>query len=778
MPELAVIETGHFDCIIWSKDIRSSQQRLKRTLEERDRVTPVTDFRFTPPLLLKGDSEPISSLYLDDVVFFENKYYEIEFLFHQPLKEDAPYPEVRHKLKAIEDAFHYSSRSHSLRGSINTGNHIGTFSFTLAFPCHGSMIEQSFAFDILPLKMDMQSDFKAMNDAVDAVFPLWRYSLAEATSHSLSAVKKPHSQFLLLWFARFESLHKELLAGLKHVVNAPHSRLMGYKHVVPMSRLKGRLSRKQEEQLALEKANKNYEKSFTLSKKRLHFDTPENRFIKAVLEQGITKLKRIQQLAYMAPESGKPRFSYSFLNNLVDWQMSLRHFQKQPFFREVGKYTGMKRESLVLQQKPGYSKVYKIWQQLKWYLELLDGEDRLSLRNVADMYEVWCFLEVRRIVLELGFEELPTNKVPLLDSGISVSMKGGMAGAFHFRRSDGVKVRLAHEPVFNKAKGDIRTWLVRQKPDILLEATFPDGGQIIWLFDAKYRIDNSKDDSKGAAGPDRVPDDAINQMHRYRDALIHRSKFDEKGFTKTRPVFGAYVLYPGYFNQLCERNPYNPAINEVGIGAFSLLPQSDNKGSHWLTVFLKQKLGEVSLTYPTANSEKYFVEDAYRISGKGYSISHYQGLTILASQLGPDRNTAYLEQYRNGDAKFYHTKMIAFERQKIQQHIATEARYLAVALDGEDSIIRQVDYIYPILDAKRVQRGTLTEDQTGTSVVSNPDEWFWLFTLGPALKLKKTLIQPRKEHFELKLVKRDDLTLGYGWDDLPELYSSLMKKVH
>ncbi|WP_299735544.1 DUF2357 domain-containing protein [uncultured Endozoicomonas sp.] len=777
MPELAVIDTGHFSCVIWSKDVRSSQQRLRRTLEERGQVPPVSDIRFSPPLLMKGEAEIVSQQVLDDPVFFENKYYEIEFLFRQSLKPGEPLPEVRHKLKAVEDAFHYSSRSRSLRGSINTGNHVGAFSFTLAYPYEGSLIEQSFTFDVLPLKMDMQSDFKAMNDAVDAVFPLWRYSLAESTSHSLSAVKKPHSQFLLLWFARFESLHKELLAGLKHVVNAPHSRLMEYKHSVPMSRLKGRLSRKQEEQLALEKANKNYEKSFTLSKKRLHVDTPENRFIKAVLEHGTAKLQRIQQLAAMAPESGKSRFSDSFLDNLASWQKALRHFQKQPFFREVGDYTGMKRESLVLQQKPGYSKVYKIWQQLKWYLELLDGEDRLSLRNVAEMYEVWCFLEVRRILLELGFIEIPKNRVPLVNTGIRVSMQDGMAGAFHFQRPDGVKVRLAHEPLFKKSQGNIRTWLVRQKPDILLEATFPDGAEIIWLFDAKYRIDTSKDDSPALKGADRVPDDAINQMHRYRDALIHRSKFDDKGFTKTRPVFGAYVLYPGFFNQLCERNPYGAAINGVGIGAFSLLPQADNKGSHWLSVFLKQKLGDISAKYTVANSDRYFVEDAYRISGKGYSISHYQGLTILASQLGPDRNASYMDQFRKGDAKFYHTKMLAFTRQEIEQHIASEARYLAVALDNETTGNREVDYIYPIVQAKRVQRGSLTEEHTGTPVVVDPDEWFWLFELGPALKLKKTLIQLRKEHFELKLAKINDLSHDYDWDGLPELYSSLMKKV-
>ena len=43
---------------------------------------------------------------------------------------------------------------------------------------------------------------------------------------------------------------------------------------------------------------------------------------------------------------------------------------------------------------------------------------------------------------------------------------------------------------------------------------------------------------------DHIPDDAINQMHRYRDALIHLEKADDGITEKSRPVVGAFVLYP------------------------------------------------------------------------------------------------------------------------------------------------------------------------------------------------------------------------------------------
>ncbi|WP_422474770.1 hypothetical protein [Endozoicomonas sp. ALB032] len=108
MPELAVIETGHFDCVIWSKDIRSSQRRLERTLTERGNAVPTSEVRFSPPLLLKHATEPVFELCLGEAVFFENKYYEIEFLFHQPPEAGDPLPTVQHKLKVIEESFRFS----------------------------------------------------------------------------------------------------------------------------------------------------------------------------------------------------------------------------------------------------------------------------------------------------------------------------------------------------------------------------------------------------------------------------------------------------------------------------------------------------------------------------------------------------------------------------------------------------------------------------------------------------------------------------------------------
>ncbi|MBK8675991.1 MAG: DUF2357 domain-containing protein [Cellvibrionales bacterium] len=84
---------------------------------------------------------------------------------------------------------------------------------------------------------------------------------------------------------------------------------------------------------------------------------------------------------------------------------AIRTIPGASFFREVGDFNGMSRESLVLHQKAGYSGVYRIWQQLKLYLDTLGAASSISMKTVADLYEVWCLLEILRMLIELGFEE-------------------------------------------------------------------------------------------------------------------------------------------------------------------------------------------------------------------------------------------------------------------------------------------------------------------------------------------------------------------------------------
>lgn len=119
---------------------------------------------------------------------------------------------------------------------------------------------------------------------------------------------------------------------------------------------------------------------------------------------------------------------------------------------------------------------------------------------------------------------------------------------------------------------EVRT--VPQKPDIVLQLTKDDvekGMKMTYLFDAKYRIDK-----KNGSGVDLPPEDAINQMHRFRDAIYYHDYTSDQ-FKKE--VIGGYILFPGDGapNQV-QLSRFYKSIEEVNIGAFPLRPKdADNR---------------------------------------------------------------------------------------------------------------------------------------------------------------------------------------------------------
>lgn len=757
-----------FDLIIWSKDVSGSRKRLERTLSSRNKPLPSTRILVHPAIVETATGRLIEALELPEPVFFENKQYDIEFAFPSELKDaftQKP-PAIEHRLRTVEDAFHYSPRTNSLRATVNTGNDIGWFKIELVYEVNGKVSRHSISFEVLPTKMDMASDLSTINSVIDEEFPLWRYSLAEKTQQQMQSVKKPHPDFLLLWFAQFEQLFSELNAGLKHIVNSPHSRLLSTKKIVRIDRLKGRFSPKLEEGVARAIADKHYDKLFPIDKKILSVDTPENRFIKSVISTIVSKLAKLRSASIDSnkkPE--KQRLSNSFFKKLDAWQSDIRYFQRQPLFKEVGQFSGLSKESLVLQQKSGYAKVYKAWQQLKWHLDVLEGANNLSLRNVAELYEVWCFLEIRKILLSLGFNETDAKRIPLVNKGIEQRFDDSLQGSFHFERK-GVKIKMAHEPHFNARSKPIKSWTAIQKPDVYLEVVFPNHEKIVWLFDAKYRVETK--DVKGEER-DFAPEDAINQMHRYRDALIHIDKkhlLDDS--IKSRPVFGAYALYPGFYVQATEENPYKAEIEEVGIGAFSLLPSTDGSGSLWLSSFLENKLQRNPVQYDRSATERLYIEEAPRIPYIGTQVSRYQDLVIVANQLGPKRNLEYINKFKQGEADFYHTKLWAFDRQRIEHHIVKEARYLAVALDTPSGK-REIEYIYPILKSSKKRRHDISYDQSGAA--SSSEDIYWLFELGSSLRLKQAVTLDSEPSFKIKLTSREELPKVSEWKHIPEIFS-------
>ena len=772
--ELLSYEHNDFEIHVSTDSLDSPRNKLKRTYLSRSVELP----KYNEMLVLVGSQPMFPS---SDIVgpphiqpfFFENRQYWFEIEFNEHVDKDSF--SVNHKYALLDQSFSSHPKRKSLNAAINFGNDVGLCRFEIQYSINGAQQSVSVAFTVFATKMIQALDLSIMNQEIDRVYPLWRYAISGKTTHTQGRSSRQPEKFELFWLAQFERLVAEFNQGVKRVLNAPHNRLQSYIFQQKLERINKRLGAKQE-QKAKELIASKRSSRLTIKKQRLNLDTPENRFIKIV----IVKTKaNLSQILLSIRADNDSRVSSSFFKNLEVWRDQVGRYAKHPLWQEVGDFKGQYTESKVLQEAAGYSKVYKVWQQLKYYLNGSLGESQLSMKSVADIYEIWCFLEVKSIIESLGFIQQTKTLSHLKQVQFEKQFpKDEMAAAFVYQhKSDGMQIELAHEPSFTPRGSANRTWLANHRPDIVLRVTLENGEAFFILFDAKYRIDTTQFGEK-----DAVPEDAINQMHRYRDAIIHQRLFEHESPMKSRPVLGAFALYPGFFpNQKSEQNPYTEAIKEIGIGAFPLLPSEGNQDSnnYWIKEYLAQKLGKTreALGYKKSSSYDYhFVEDSARIAPYGVNVSRYYGLTFVAPVNELDRDQEYLEKAKTGHLKGYHTRLIATNRQNVHRNIVREIRYLVLTVRDSDQDKEQLgQYLYSVASVKLLPRRDINKEITGKD--SDAIEKYWVFEFsGRPVRLSNAIKKPYEEHFNFKLIKAERLPEVSHWSDIQgdlELYKDL-----
>ena len=142
---------------------------------------------------------------------------------------------------------------------------MGWLRLPLTFEHNGKTQTQHIAFEVLPTKMALHQDLPAMYQAIDKVYPLWRFSLVEKTEQD-ATTSQQRGHFPLMWLANFAALRKRFEQGLKVICAAPHSRLQPTVANIKAAKLKGRLPHKLAEQVKQDFANGQYDKRYAVEK--------------------------------------------------------------------------------------------------------------------------------------------------------------------------------------------------------------------------------------------------------------------------------------------------------------------------------------------------------------------------------------------------------------------------------------------------------------------------------------------------------------------------------
>lgn len=494
--------------------------------------------------------------------FFDNADYPIWIEFKDYVK-DAQFGSI---LQNDNDRF--SFRRHILAGFINYKNEIGRSEIQIIYKVDKETRAFRFGFEVLSTKLDYHEHWRIIVEDIEREYRMLSLDYMRRTFHGFSPDQNGEHPDIV-WWSVFEGEQQKFIKACKSIIDRPRHRLHGEEVYLRADKLK-QTPHNIENRLAEHRKEPAY--LYRVEQHILSNDTQENRFLKFALHQISKRYEDLRQrIEAVKTASGTMKSA------MLATSETLKRLQHHPFFRTIGRFKGISQESMVLQKATGYSQVYRTWNLLRRAYSLNDGLYRLQTKDIATLYEIWCFIEVSHIVkaqLNLDDEDVEHRNRMELNGIFSWELGKGEHSRILFRK-DGVELaELVYNPKnADKENGnvgmkDLVVPTVPQKPDIVLQLTKNDlqqGMKMTYLFDAKYRIDG-KD-----KGVDVPPEDAINQMHRYRDAIYYKD-YDANALKKE--VIGGYILFPGDGepNDVAVSKFYK-TIKEVNIGAFPLRPK-------------------------------------------------------------------------------------------------------------------------------------------------------------------------------------------------------------
>ena len=567
------IECGKFDAI-WTKAKNNiGEQALHSTYSWTEGVVSVilnTDEGERQ--IEKGETAP--------AVFFDNADYPIWVEFADYVKD----AQFGSELQGDNERFTF--RRHILAGFLNYGNEIGKSEIHLIYETKEGTKRFTFSFEVLSTKLNYHEHWRSIIEDIEAEYRMLSLDYMRRTFHGFSPDQSGETPEIV-WWSVFAGEQEKFIRACKSIIERPRHRLHGQETYRRADQLK--VMPREIENMLAEHRNENGH-LYRVEEQIQTNDTQENRFLKFALSQITSKYdvlkRRIENLNNVSDVKKEE------MRNTLS---TLQHLQRNPFFRTVGRYKGMNQESMVLHKATGYSQVYRTWNLLRRGYSLYDGLYRLQTKDIATLYEIWCFIEVSHIV---------KDKLHLSDTDVDHRNRMEMNGVFTWELGKGEHSRILFkkdnvelaELIYNPKNTerensdmgmkDLVVRTVPQKPDIVLQLTKNDlqqGMKMTYLFDAKYRIADRQN------GVDNPPDDAINQMHRYRDAIYYKEHGSE---ALKKEVIGGYILFPG------DGEPDNVAmarfhksIEEVNIGAFPLRPK-DKRNRQLLEDFIEQLIGK------------------------------------------------------------------------------------------------------------------------------------------------------------------------------------------
>lgn len=307
-------------------------------------------------------------------------------------------------------------------------------------------------------------------------------------------------------------------------------------------------------------------------------DTPEHRWLALQMRLITNKLQLV--LHQVCKQDKHYEMSVRRQTNLLrlqEMQKMVQNLRSMKVLSAVSAPPPAGFASLQLLKTPGYREAYQCCMILSLGLKLQGGPINLSVKNIDLLYEYWCYLAVLKSVSAQLKQDIPgAQLLKIKQNGLQVLLERGATQSVDFTHGSNRKVRVTYNP---KIKS--KYMLLTQQPDMMITVQDDHWPAFHMIMDAKYRVDASEEyiGKYKTPGP---PEDAINVLHRYRDAILEKSggiyKQPKKTVIQAAALFPFRESIPGNYGQ----SRLAQSLEYIGIGAIPMLPGGVGYLDAWL----------------------------------------------------------------------------------------------------------------------------------------------------------------------------------------------------
>ncbi len=493
---------------------------------------------------------------------------------------------VRHRDPLICSGLNEEEHGRTLHGTVNFRSQVGRSSFSVWVDNES---EFDFEVEVFPTKLDYRTDYEQLLAEVQEILTglALEYLRATYQKGQPTVIPQPtHPE----WLTLLRHVIADLERALQQIAQRPIRTLVREPTPVRAERVRrldsatrAALRRGAGSGASTQlKTGLVIRHIITEQRAQQTLATPEHRWLATQLGRIRRRVGQLRHEESMLQDSPRRRRIVAELDAFESTIVRLGRLE--PFAVSEGELpSGF--ASLQLLGSPGYREAYQACLVLACGLRIEGGPLHLSTKDLSLLYEYWCYIALLRLISDVTGEPINAERLfAIRREGVHVRLERGRETAVPFGLAGGRRITVTYNRQFSG-----HSYLIPQQPDILITFSNPGWQPLHLILDAKYRIEGSPDylDRYGSYGP---PEDALNLLHRYRDAIL---EFDGPNQTisqakhtvvQAAAAFPYREDWPGEFHhsKLWE------ALDRLGVGAIPLLPGDIDYLREWLILALRR----------------------------------------------------------------------------------------------------------------------------------------------------------------------------------------------